>query len=204
MPEATAALKIAIWTAFLSGSVAIVSAMLLVPRRSPLVDLYENGFIYHRGAMQRIHFSNIIALWTNHVRWKYFGLVPVRTEYRYIAKTDVAGDIVFDSRGGSAEVGRSIERANHAWKLPRYRQALREGRTLMFGPFELTDVTLRFKRDKLVPWSALRSVEVRGGRVRVLSATERRAWATVPVADIPHCMTFLELTRSRTHSAIAG
>jgi hypothetical protein len=85
-------------------------------------------------------------------------------------------------------------------RLPEALEALARGESLTFGGIVISTVGVQSK-DGVMPWSSIRSVEIKDGTVRIRQEGKSRSQAGAPVGNIPNLpllMTLVEGLRQGT------
>ncbi|MYS86695.1 DUF6585 family protein [Embleya scabrispora] len=72
-------------------------------------------------------------------------------------------------------------------------EAVRAGRRAGYGPFDLDATGITAKRKGTLPWSAVETIDVRGGFVVVRQREEPKAWALTKVKTVPNLLVFLTI-----------
>ncbi|WUT25233.1 hypothetical protein OG506_47765 [Streptomyces sp. NBC_00696] len=73
-------------------------------------------------------------------------------------------------------------------------EAVREGQKVSHGPFGMDTTGISTEREGVLPWSAVATIDVRGGFVAVRQYGQPKAWALAKVETVPNLLVFLTVT----------
>ena len=178
--------------AFAGLAITAYSGLWLLRRRGLRVSLHPSGFrISTRGRNLQARWDEVERIWLTSIR---YGLTaqPSRQHASMRLETTAGETIHLDhTLEGFLELVQCVKEHAYPHILDRYRQQLRRGESLDFGPLRLSGEAIRLG-SRSFAWSQLSDVSIRKGRLELLFQEEgqilrrRVTLGRVPNADICH------------------
>ncbi len=173
-------------------AIAAYSGFWLLRRRGLRVSLHPAGILVAaRGRNVHARWDEVERIWLSSIR---YGLTAQSSRQQASMRLETAGGETFHldhTLEGFSELVRNVKEHAYPHILDRYRERLRRGESLDFGPLKLSGEAIRLG-SRSFAWSQLSDVSIRKGRLEVHFQDKGRilrrrvTLGRVPNADICH------------------
>jgi hypothetical protein len=161
--------------------------------------MFERGYVHvGRSGPQAYRWDQVREVYQEIVQTRYNG-INTGTNYRYRLEFTDGRQAKYNTMSADmSRFGPVIQTEVSQAQLPLAWQAIQAGQTLAFGPFAITGGGISYGHKEALPWSAIRSVDIAQGTVRVLQPGKMLAYGSANAKAIPNLYTFLALTHKLT------
>ncbi len=157
------------------------------------VIVCEQGVVRtKRGQTDVVRWEHVDAFWQAVTKRYTNGIYTGTTHIYTLRRSDGAVFKFNDTINKVETLGNTLQREVTRVLLPRFIYAYNAGSTVTFGPLSINQQGISNSKEML-PWSAVKDLQVRKGIVSVKKEGKWFNWSTVGVARIPNFYVFMAL-----------